>query len=180
MCITFHGFSSSGAAGGSGKPPEEAGSIPASNTPSSSLISGNSTASCPENGADDHVLARVTADEGAQASSGIAETSTSSKLKTSRESDSTLSASKTADGTSNDADPSSSVYHIKWIKFRGDLTPVVTQNENGPCPLLAIMNVLLLKGKVRLPPMVEMVTAGQLMEYLADCIFEHAPKVIIP
>uniref|UniRef100_A0A0E9PD94 Ubiquitin carboxyl-terminal hydrolase n=1 Tax=Anguilla anguilla TaxID=7936 RepID=A0A0E9PD94_ANGAN len=27
-------------------------------------------------------------------------------------------------------------------------TPIITQNENGPCPLLAIMNVLLLAWKV--------------------------------
>lgn len=41
-----------------------------------------------------------------------------------------------------------SVYYIKWIMFGQINVPVVTQNENGPCPLLAIMNVLLLKEKV--------------------------------
>ncbi len=75
--------------------------------------------------------------------------------------------------------PVQSVYHIKWIRFRGQNTPVVTQNENGPCPLLAIMNVLLLRGLVKFPPIIEMVTSGQLMDYLGDCIFEHAPKVRI-
>lgn len=42
-----------------------------------------------------------------------------------------------------------SIYHIKWIKWREENTPIITQNENGPCPLLAIMNVLLLAWKVR-------------------------------
>jgi len=42
-----------------------------------------------------------------------------------------------------------SIYHIKWIRWREESTPVITQNENGPCPLLAIMNVLLLAWKVR-------------------------------
>ena len=42
-----------------------------------------------------------------------------------------------------------SIYHIKWIKWKEQNTPIITQNENGPCPLLAIMNVLLLAWKVR-------------------------------
>lgn len=41
-----------------------------------------------------------------------------------------------------------SIYHIKWIRWKEENTPVITQNENGPCPLLAIMNVLLLAWKV--------------------------------
>ena len=86
---------------------------------------------------------------------------------------------------SNASSPSSdkasvqSVYHVKWIKFKGNTVAIITQNENGPCPLLAIMNVLLLKGKIKLPGMIEMVTSGQLMEYLGDCIFENAPKVCL-
>lgn len=43
-----------------------------------------------------------------------------------------------------------SIYHIKWIKWREENTPIITQNENGPCPLLAIMNVLLLAWKVEM------------------------------
>lgn len=39
-------------------------------------------------------------------------------------------------------------YHIKWIDWKNERTPIVTQNENGPCPLLAIFNVLLLSRKV--------------------------------
>lgn len=41
-----------------------------------------------------------------------------------------------------------SLYHIKWIRWKEENTPIITQNENGPCPLLAIMNVLLLAWKV--------------------------------
>lgn len=44
--------------------------------------------------------------------------------------------------------PGQSVYHIKWIQWKGENTPIITQNENGPCPLLAILNVLLLAWKV--------------------------------
>ncbi|XP_073443069.1 ubiquitin carboxyl-terminal hydrolase MINDY-2 [Dendrobates tinctorius] len=74
--------------------------------------------------------------------------------------------------------PGQSVYHIKWIRWKEQSTPIVTQNENGPCPLLAIMNVLLLAWKVKLPPMMEIITAEQLMEYLGDYILEAKPKEI--
>ncbi|XP_077978002.1 ubiquitin carboxyl-terminal hydrolase MINDY-2-like [Glandiceps talaboti] len=76
------------------------------------------------------------------------------------------------------SDSSQSVYHIKWIKFKGRSTPIVTQNENGPCPLLSIVNVLILKGQVVLPDMVEMITSGQLMEYLGDYMLAQTPKNI--
>ncbi|XP_066514522.1 ubiquitin carboxyl-terminal hydrolase MINDY-2-like [Hoplias malabaricus] len=71
-----------------------------------------------------------------------------------------------------------SIYHIKWIRWKEENTPVITQNENGPCPLLAIMNVLLLAWKVKLPPMMEIITAEQLMEYLGDYILDAKPKEI--
>ncbi|XP_056463327.1 ubiquitin carboxyl-terminal hydrolase MINDY-2 isoform X1 [Gadus chalcogrammus] len=71
-----------------------------------------------------------------------------------------------------------SIYHIKWIKWKEENTPIITQNENGPCPLLAIMNVLLLAWKVKMPPMMEIITAEQLMEYLGDYILDSKPKEI--
>ena len=53
---------------------------------------------------------------------------------------------------------------------------IITQNENGPCPLIAIMNVLLLKGDLRLPPIMDVITADQLMEFLGDCILSNMPS----
>lgn len=67
-------------------------------------------------------------------------------------------------------------YRLKWIKFKGNKLPIITQNENGPCPLIAIMNVLLLKGKLRLPLTLDIVTSDQLMEYLGDCILASLPS----
>lgn len=40
-------------------------------------------------------------------------------------------------------------YCVKWINWKGERTPIITQSENGPCPLLAIMNILFLQWKVR-------------------------------
>ena len=43
------------------------------------------------------------------------------------------------------------VYKLKRIDFFGRKVPVALQNENGPCPLLAIANILLLKKQIELP-----------------------------
>lgn len=97
-----------------------------------------------------------------------------SPVDTKCEADKTDNSSAVASGGA--ASDQVSVYYIKWVLFGTSNVPIITQNENGPCPLLAIMNVLLLKGKVTLAPMLEMVTSEQLMAYLADCIFENMPQ----
>mmetsp|Transcript_10058 Transcript_10058/g.20551 ORF Transcript_10058/g.20551 Transcript_10058/m.20551 type:complete len:412 (+) Transcript_10058:52-1287(+) len=42
-------------------------------------------------------------------------------------------------------------YGIKQIKFFGQERSILVQNENGPCPLLALCNVLLLRNAITLP-----------------------------
>lgn len=78
----------------------------------------------------------------------------------------------------NAEQPPQSVYHIKWVRWNNQKTPIVTQNENGPCPLIAIINVLTLKGLVKLPQTLDIVTVEQLMEHLGDCILSSIPKDI--
>jgi len=39
---------------------------------------------------------------------------------------------------------------IKWIEFNYEHLPILLQNVNGPCPLLAIFNILLLRKRVRI------------------------------
>lgn len=41
-------------------------------------------------------------------------------------------------------------YLIKWIEFNYEQLPILLQNVNGPCPLLAIVNILLLRKRVKL------------------------------
>ena len=81
----------------------------------------------------------------------------------------------------------SSIYQVKWInsnnteKLAKDAISnlndpaganssgkiaIVTQNENGPCPLLSIVNVLLLQRKLTLPEGCEVISAEQLLEYI--------------
>ncbi|NXW93300.1 MINY1 hydrolase, partial [Alopecoenas beccarii] len=86
-------------------------------------------------------------------------------------------------------DAEADFYCVKWINWKGERTPVVMQSANGPCPLLAVMNVLLLQWKarvgglsptsahfqVKLPPQKEVITAEELMAHLGDCILSTQP-----
>uniref|UniRef100_A0A8C5R3G0 Ubiquitin carboxyl-terminal hydrolase n=1 Tax=Leptobrachium leishanense TaxID=445787 RepID=A0A8C5R3G0_9ANUR len=67
-------------------------------------------------------------------------------------------------------------YFVKWINWKGERTPIITQSENGPCPLLAIMNILFLRWKVKLPPQKEVITSEELMAHLGDCILSIQPQ----
>lgn len=46
----------------------------------------------------------------------------------------------------------SETYKLKPIKFLGRRVPIVVQNENGPCPMLALANVMLLRNQIHLSP----------------------------
>ena len=49
--------------------------------------------------------------------------------------------------------PPPPTHRLKHVQLPGGRSvPVVMQSENGPCPLLAIANVLLLRGNIYLPP----------------------------
>jgi hypothetical protein len=50
-----------------------------------------------------------------------------------------------AAGRMDDGDDNA-FFRLKAIGFGGRNVPILAQNENGPCPLLAIANVLLLRG----------------------------------
>ena len=43
-------------------------------------------------------------------------------------------------------------YRLKAILFLGRRVPIVVQNENGPCPMLALANVMLLRNQIHLSP----------------------------
>ncbi len=79
------------------------------------------------------------------------------------------SSAESAAGASASADTTDSndIYQVKWIVFKNrKQVPIITQNANGPCPLLAIANVLLLQGKINLADGVEAISAEQLLGYL--------------
>ncbi|XP_066996864.2 ubiquitin carboxyl-terminal hydrolase MINDY-2 isoform X2 [Anabrus simplex] len=67
-------------------------------------------------------------------------------------------------------------HQLKWIMWNGKRTAIVTQNENGPCPLIAIANILFLRGKITLPANVTVVSASDLLDYIGDAIVDNVPK----
>ncbi|XP_040044688.2 ubiquitin carboxyl-terminal hydrolase MINDY-1 isoform X2 [Gasterosteus aculeatus] len=82
-----------------------------------------------------------------------------------------------ASSTAAEAGPSSAAYYlVKWITWKGKKTPIITQSENGPCPLLAIMNTLFLRWKAKLPAQTEVVTTEDLMAHLGECVLSVTPR----
>lgn len=75
-------------------------------------------------------------------------------------------------------DQTDSTYHLKWFQWNTGKIPIVMQSINGPCPLIATINVLLLKEKIKLPNMLEQITANQLLTYLGECIMDSVPDDI--
>ncbi|GLH06077.1 Uncharacterized protein GBIM_11594 [Gryllus bimaculatus] len=51
------------------------------------------------------------------------------------------------------------------------------QNANGPCPLIAVANTLLLRGRVLISDMVVVVSAAQLVEYVSDAVADTVANV---
>ncbi|XP_047581662.1 ubiquitin carboxyl-terminal hydrolase MINDY-1 isoform X1 [Lutra lutra] len=72
--------------------------------------------------------------------------------------------------------PELDFYCVKWIPWKGERTPIIMQSTNGPCPLLAIMNILFLQWKVKLPPQKEVITSDELMAHLGDCLLSIKPQ----
>ncbi|XP_012979258.1 ubiquitin carboxyl-terminal hydrolase MINDY-1 isoform X2 [Mesocricetus auratus] len=72
--------------------------------------------------------------------------------------------------------PDLDLYCVKWIPWKGERTPIITQSTNGPCPLLAIMNILFLQWKVKLPPQKEMITSDELLTHLGNCLLSIKPQ----
>ncbi|KAI9339854.1 hypothetical protein BD770DRAFT_399956 [Pilaira anomala] len=68
-------------------------------------------------------------------------------------------------------------YLVKTIDFKGQTVRIITQNENGPCPLVAICNVLFLRGDLDIqPPDREIVKFEYLVDRLGDYLLNHASQ----
>lgn len=67
-------------------------------------------------------------------------------------------------------------YQLKQITYKGKKHEILLQNENGPCPLLAAANCLLLREVISLPPSAtttRILTIDQLVNILAEKILSH-------
>ena len=65
-------------------------------------------------------------------------------------------------------DDAEKLYELKGIEFQGRLVKVILQNRNGPCPLIALANVLILKGDILLDKDRQHVSYAHLVEVLAE------------
>lgn len=68
-------------------------------------------------------------------------------------------------------------YRIRKIKFRGRTVPILMQNENGPCPLLAISNILLLQGQLQIHPDYSEYRGEQLLQLVAERVLATSSSV---
>ncbi|PPR95726.1 hypothetical protein GOBAR_AA24962 [Gossypium barbadense] len=68
-------------------------------------------------------------------------------------------------------------YKIKAIQFLGRTTPIILQNDNGPCPLLAICNVLLLSNNLNLSPDIAEVSQEKLLSLVAERLIDSNSNV---
>ncbi|KAL6979651.1 hypothetical protein U1Q18_021307 [Sarracenia purpurea var. burkii] len=69
------------------------------------------------------------------------------------------------------------VHKTKAIQFLGRTMPIILQNDNGPCPLLAICNLLLLKNNLNLSPDVEEVSQEKLLSLVAERLIDSNSNV---
>ncbi|KAF3706882.1 Ubiquitin carboxyl-terminal hydrolase MINDY-1 [Channa argus] len=86
------------------------------------------------------------------------------------------SAASTSSAALEPAPSMPAYYLVKWITWKEKKTPIITQSENGPCPLLAIMNTLFLRWKAKLPAQTEVVTTEDLMAHLGECVLSVTPR----
>jgi hypothetical protein len=66
------------------------------------------------------------------------------------------------------------MFSVKRIKFGNKEVSICTQNENGPCPLLAVANVLLLQGKIRIDE--TFILSEELLRLVSDYILGSMPQ----
>lgn len=91
----------------------------------------------------------------------------------------TVPSSEKRSPESHTVDPSDVVHKIKKIKWQDIEVPIITQNNNGPCPLLAIVNVMILKGQITLPADRTEITGGELVLVVGNALFDQ-PRNSLP
>ena len=75
-------------------------------------------------------------------------------------------------GVSRQQDDDEVLFELKVIPFFGRDVSVILQNANGPCPLLAIANALLLRNQINLPA--RCLSVGNIhIQQLLSIVAEH-------
>eukprot|EP01006_Ploeotia_vitrea_P014819 TRINITY_DN4060_c0_g1_i1.p1 TRINITY_DN4060_c0_g1~~TRINITY_DN4060_c0_g1_i1.p1 ORF type:complete len:573 (+),score=95.64 TRINITY_DN4060_c0_g1_i1:71-1789(+) len=66
-------------------------------------------------------------------------------------------------------------HKVKQVQFGKDNINIIMQNTNGPCPLVAIANALLLEGRITLANDTTMVTVQELCNKISQYLQTHPP-----
>lgn len=83
-----------------------------------------------------------------------------------------------ASGEDRTSEPVEELTHkTKTIQFFGRSTPIILQNDNGPCPLLAICNVLLLKNNLNLSPDIPEISQERLLSLVAEKLIDSNSNI---
>eukprot|EP00598_Pedospumella_elongata_P005000 CAMPEP_0184968484 /NCGR_PEP_ID=MMETSP1098-20130426/1537_1 /TAXON_ID=89044 /ORGANISM="Spumella elongata, Strain CCAP 955/1" /LENGTH=351 /DNA_ID=CAMNT_0027490103 /DNA_START=79 /DNA_END=1131 /DNA_ORIENTATION=- len=69
---------------------------------------------------------------------------------------------------------------VKPINFLGRPCVIICQNQNGPCPLLAIANILLLQDKISISSDVSIISLAELTQIVANAILEKIGQSSLP
>ena len=64
-------------------------------------------------------------------------------------------------------------FFVRTIHFQGKRASYCLQNFNGPCPLLALANVLLLRAKLYIKPGVDRLKTSHLLTVIGDAMLEQ-------
>ncbi|KAH9557463.1 hypothetical protein CY35_07G085600 [Sphagnum magellanicum] len=64
------------------------------------------------------------------------------------------------------------VYKTKVVQFLGRQVPIILQNDNGPCPLLAICNVLLLRNNLNVSTDLAEISLPELLSLIAERLLD--------
>jgi hypothetical protein len=67
-------------------------------------------------------------------------------------------------------------FRLKQISFFQRDVMILCQNTNGPCPLIAITNILLLKGKLALSTDLSYISLDEVVHMVAELILEEGEK----
>ncbi|XP_058105603.1 uncharacterized protein LOC131249056 isoform X2 [Magnolia sinica] len=69
------------------------------------------------------------------------------------------------------------IYKTKVVQFLGRSVPIILQNDNGPCPLIAISNVLLLRNHLNLSLDTSEVSLQKLLSLVAERLIDSNSNV---
>ncbi|XP_073147622.1 uncharacterized protein [Henckelia pumila] len=69
------------------------------------------------------------------------------------------------------------LHRTKVVQFLGRTAPIILQNDNGPCPLLAICNVLSLKNSLNLSPDIPEVSQEKLLSLVAERLIDSNSNI---